>query len=782
MTAGDGRLRFGDCELDPATRQLWRAGEPVALEPRVFDLLVFLVEERHRAVDKDAIQDAVWQSMVVSETALTRAIMKARRAVGDDADSQSVIRTVHGHGYQFVAALEDDEKTVAASPSAEPLAPASRNRLRLIFAAAAFALTVAIVWLVRTPSVPDNVRVAVLPVANATGDAGYDWAKYGLMGLANDLFVDATDLEIVSTADMARFAENVGWSGDLDDADAGSQLDTLRRAYGATHVLVSQLEENVGGLRLTYTLVSPDGRRENQTMVSNQAPELVHGMVRGVGTILGSRRPDLPENIEIVATDPFINEAYARGMSFSLEGRCAEALPLFEVVIARSDGVNRARSQWATCARILGRWQEAESAYREMLATLDAETASSLKANVIIGLGVLLHETGRNDEAAATYQRGFDEAVLAEDRRAQGRVLVSMAILAKDRRQFDEARDLLARSTLAYRELEWEILPGQIFGTLANIGMTDGKLDEAEQNLNEALQSFRALGDRRNEAMMLNNYGYLRRLQGRFEEALPLHLQSLDIRREIGDRVGQGRILGMLSILYVREGRYEEARDAAAEALAIAREANDRLYTATGLAQLASAERQLGNVGEARIAYEESRETFIEIEDQSRAAQVDLRLAQLDMDEERFDVAEERIDAVLQRTLAADLPEPAIEAMHYAGDLARLRGNPTQATASYERALSHMQETGTTSGEVDVTVKLADLYIDQARLDAVEPLLGFLVEQDSSAGILKIRARYAHATGENERAITLMEEAKAEAGDQWTNEDAATLTQYRNLP
>ena len=81
-------LRFEDFELDIASREMRRSGEVVPLEPRVFSLLVYLYEHRHRAVDKDEIQDAVWKGLVVSETALTRAIMKASYSPLDDRPGQ----------------------------------------------------------------------------------------------------------------------------------------------------------------------------------------------------------------------------------------------------------------------------------------------------------------------------------------------------------------------------------------------------------------------------------------------------------------------------------------------------------------------------------------------------------------------------------------------------------------------------------------------------------------------------------------------------------------------
>src|SRR6056300_1061783 len=86
--------------LNPARRELNHQGEPVEIEPRAFDLLVYLVKNRDRAGDKGELQDAVWPGMIVTETALTRAVMKARKAIGDDAGRQQKIKTLHGHGYR----------------------------------------------------------------------------------------------------------------------------------------------------------------------------------------------------------------------------------------------------------------------------------------------------------------------------------------------------------------------------------------------------------------------------------------------------------------------------------------------------------------------------------------------------------------------------------------------------------------------------------------------------------------------------------------------------------
>jgi DNA-binding winged helix-turn-helix (wHTH) protein/tetratricopeptide (TPR) repeat protein len=97
------RVAFADCELDVERRELWRAGQPVALEPQVFDVLTFLAAQGDRLVGKDELLDAVWGHRFVSESTLTSRIKSVRRAVGDTGRDQRVIRTIYGRGYRFVA-------------------------------------------------------------------------------------------------------------------------------------------------------------------------------------------------------------------------------------------------------------------------------------------------------------------------------------------------------------------------------------------------------------------------------------------------------------------------------------------------------------------------------------------------------------------------------------------------------------------------------------------------------------------------------------------------------
>lgn len=101
-----GVYRIDGYVIDVDRRLILTAGKEVKVQPRVFDVLIYLLDNRERAVSKEELQEGVWPGQFISETVMSRAVMKARKAVGDDAHKQSVIKTLHGYGYRFVANTE----------------------------------------------------------------------------------------------------------------------------------------------------------------------------------------------------------------------------------------------------------------------------------------------------------------------------------------------------------------------------------------------------------------------------------------------------------------------------------------------------------------------------------------------------------------------------------------------------------------------------------------------------------------------------------------------------
>jgi TolB-like protein/Flp pilus assembly protein TadD len=147
-------IRFGDCELDLAGYEVRRSGQRCAVEPRVFELLAYLVCNAGRLVTKDELIAKVWGGRIVSDAALSGQIKSARHAIGDDGEQQRLIRTVHGRGFRFIGEVKHAEQPQGEEPRVAEE---------------------------RTLPLPDKPSIAVLPFTNMSGDPEQDYFADGMV-------------------------------------------------------------------------------------------------------------------------------------------------------------------------------------------------------------------------------------------------------------------------------------------------------------------------------------------------------------------------------------------------------------------------------------------------------------------------------------------------------------------------------------------------------------------------------------------------------------------------
>src|SRR5690349_4526236 len=122
------QFRFEDHALDIERRELRRGSELIAMEPQVFDLLTYLVQNRDRVVTKDDMIAAIWSGRIVSESTLTSRINAVRKAVGDSGDEQRLIRTLARKGLRFVGAVRETDAAPESVTAAIETAPSSSDK------------------------------------------------------------------------------------------------------------------------------------------------------------------------------------------------------------------------------------------------------------------------------------------------------------------------------------------------------------------------------------------------------------------------------------------------------------------------------------------------------------------------------------------------------------------------------------------------------------------------------------------------------------------------------
>jgi DNA-binding winged helix-turn-helix (wHTH) protein len=124
--------RFGAFELDDQLFQVRHAGAPVALQPRVFDLLLFLLRKRSVVVTRAELLADVWGGTVVTKDAVAQAVMALRKALGDDGELPRFIETVRARGYRFVAPVTTSATIAPPSSGAGVLTGVGAKLAKLV--------------------------------------------------------------------------------------------------------------------------------------------------------------------------------------------------------------------------------------------------------------------------------------------------------------------------------------------------------------------------------------------------------------------------------------------------------------------------------------------------------------------------------------------------------------------------------------------------------------------------------------------------------------------------
>ncbi len=231
--------RVGTVQIDVEARQIVRAGEPIALEPRAFDALVFLLENRDRVVSKDELIREVWSDRVVTDGAVSQAIAKIRRVFGGD--TQSVISTASRVGYRFVGEVAE---------LTQPGAPAEGRRLSPgVSAVVLLLVAAATAWWWRSSAVQPP-RVAILPVEIEGEPVQLNWLRYGVLPLMEQVLAD-DGVSPVSTGSVRAILNR-----HAKVSDRAELARILRVTSGAKEVWLPRMRFDGGQYRLTLDNLS----------------------------------------------------------------------------------------------------------------------------------------------------------------------------------------------------------------------------------------------------------------------------------------------------------------------------------------------------------------------------------------------------------------------------------------------------------------------------------------------------------------------------------------------
>jgi TolB-like protein len=453
-------LSFGDYEIDVERRELRRAKTPIHVEPQVFDLLVYLVQNRDRVVSKDDLIASVWGGRSVSDSTLTSRINAARNAVGDSGAEKKLIRTIARKGLRFVG-------EVRTQPAGTELADAGGLPPDQVQEGPRAALPL-----------PDRPAIAVLPFINMSGDSEQEYFSDGIsediitaLSKLRWFFVIARNSSFIykgKAVHMKQIAEELGVgyvvegsvrkggervriTAQLNDAATGSHIwaehydrslaDVFAVQDEITEAIVAAIEpqlyaaENFRAKRkppdsmdawdLVMRALSHYWRVTRQDNVVAQALlekaiaiDPSYGQAHGVlatshtfGAHMGwedvAAATAVAERAALAAIladseDPWAHQAL--GSVYLFKRRFDDSLAEFELALRLNPNFSLAQGYYGLALSYSGRWEEADAAARRALRLSPRDPFSA----VYYGIAAYAQFSGRNyDEAIRLSREGI---------------------------------------------------------------------------------------------------------------------------------------------------------------------------------------------------------------------------------------------------------------------------------------------------------------------------------------------------------------------------------------
>ena len=279
-------FRFADCVLDTDRRELERGARSIPLGPQVFDLLLYLLQNRERVVSKSDLFSEIWKGRTVSELTLTSHINAVRKAVGDTGAEQRLIRTIARKGFRFVG-------DVGSS------AQAANDELDI-----------------RSPiSVPaDRPSIAVLPFLNLSDDPTQEY------------FTDGVVEDIITGLSRIKWLFVIARNSSFTYKGRAVDIKQVGRELGVRYVLEGSVRKAAGNVRLTGQLIDASTGAHIWAQRFDGSLEVIFRLQDQMTTsVLGAITPELERaEIERAKSKPTKNPRRVR-LLFAWHGELSSA-------------------------------------------------------------------------------------------------------------------------------------------------------------------------------------------------------------------------------------------------------------------------------------------------------------------------------------------------------------------------------------------------------------------------------------------------------------------------
>lgn len=522
-------FQFGEFRIDPAARELWQAGHRIALPPKSFECLAYLLENRERAVGRDELISAVWGRIDVSDAVLAQTLLRARRAVGDTGAEQTTIRTVPRFGYRWIAGVQTvPSEGVNASPTETDAANASRpiehatdvalaepahsahladepphnalpeksvsnrdmpQRSRRYLYTLVSALTVAAIiafvatrWRHNAEPLPAGSAVVVMPVMVSDTNAESSWIRLGGMDYIAARLREDGKLAVLPSSQI------VALIGNLSGNEASAQV---ARATGAKWLIQPQAQHTPDGWRIQLIVHGDSITREATATASTPLEAAEQASERLLSAL------DIPHSLhQSGATAPgLLTELVQRVDAALLDGDVKEARRLIDSASASQRAEPALRVREGQLEFRLGHLDDAERIFAPIASTT-APLPVEVQSQAMMGLGAVAVRRGDFPLAEKRYAEALAALGDRGDPNLVGNAYNGRGVARGAQGQFDLALSDLGRARVAHERAGDRLDAANVDVNLANIENSRHRYVQAIAHFDQAIAVHERFGVR----------------------------------------------------------------------------------------------------------------------------------------------------------------------------------------------------------------------------------------------------------------------------------------------
>ncbi|MFK8013224.1 MAG: tetratricopeptide repeat protein [Marinicellaceae bacterium] len=748
-------IKFDHFEVNLNTRELYFHGEKVTIQKKSFELLLYLIEFKEKAVSRNELIEKLWNGRAVSDSVLSHASTKLRTALNDNNGKGKYIRTVHGFGLQFVGniASSNQQKTPVNTNDK------SNNTIKYVtFLAFLIVSTLIYVVFKKTTNISkpteniahkiEHTKEPKISFINANlNTTKKKWQQQGLMVYLNQV------LHYSNQSMILPYTSNTEKFYAVDNIVKMNQSDgQLSFTYFNNNNPVSDLTVNIENLQVSIK------------NIQNWVCDNIVIETQNCQTKL----------LPLTTDSAYVIESYIRGRASLIDGSFEEAKSYLQVSIEQDANFLLARLAISEAFYGLSNYQKAISHAQVVIET---SKNKSLIIDAYKTIGKSFFRLAELDKALDAFNSILNSEEATEVQIATA--YYEMAKIFNSQGNPQKAYELANKSQQISVKLNLPINTARALSIMGDIKLTQGNLVLAEKHLLESLRIFEDLNYDLGIEYILSPLGIVMESQRKYQASLAFANQRKEIAEKLGDPISIAGTHLHLANLLIKMGEVSDAEIHAQKMweIVIGIDEPQALLAAYYIA---------AEVANAQFNFQLALDKLslaLNISQKSgmKENEVDLlcAIAKTAIDAKQYTLAEQTLQDC--QALAKKTNNQLFEAtsqLYFAQLL--LAQKFTDGVANHlEHSLKILEKQPNDELHFHIHMTFFDLFINQNNQKAQQYLNLITKEYQSDYQFIMAQARILFINGKKTKALQLMLEAKHEAKSHWSNKDEEILNQMK---